>query len=375
MSLKNRLMKRILSFLLLLCFSFLYAQENGKNSTYIDAQIFRGNIIKHADYVGHLISGHPDGFLLSYNWKTYGKKEWQQVYNYPDYGISYHYIDFKNKYLGVNHAIGLHYNFYFLKRHLLFRISQGIGITTNPYDKETNNKNNAFGTRVMDNTYFMLQYKKENIIDRIGVQAGFMLNHFSNGRFKAPNTGINTILFTVGLNYNLDEKQEFIQDSLPPNQVYKEHIKYNVAFRTGISEGPVPGLGQRQFYHIGLYADKRVGRKSALQLGTDVFFSRYLREYIQFVSVAFPKEHPDYAAPNTDYKRIGLFVGHELFINKLSIETQFGYYVYKPFDYEIDVYQRIGAKYYLYQNIFTGIGLKTHGGRAEAIEATVGVRL
>jgi len=225
----------------------------------------------------------------------------------------------------------------------------------------------------MDNNYFLLQYKKENIIDRIGFQAGFMLTHFSNGRFKAPNSGINTIAFNVGLNYNLNDTKEFIVDSLPPKQFYKERIKYNIAFRTGVSEGPVPGLGQRQFYHIGLYADKRIGRKSALQLGTDVFFSRYLKDYIEFSSVAFPDKPP--VDPNTDYKRIGLFVGHELFINKLSIEAQVGYYVYKPFDYEIDIYQRLGAKYYIYKNIFTGVGLKTHGGRAEAIEATLGIRL
>ncbi|MEZ4853125.1 MAG: acyloxyacyl hydrolase, partial [Flavobacterium sp.] len=116
-------------------------------------------------------------------------------------------------------------------------------------------------------------------------------------------------------------------------------------------------------------------RKSALQLGTDVFFSRYLRDYIQFSSVAFPTDHKSYTDADTDYKRVGVFIGHELFINKLSIETQFGYYVYKPFHYEIDVYQRIGLKYYVYKNWFTGVGLKTHGGRAEAIEATVGVRL
>ena len=177
----------------------------------------------------------------------------------------------------------MHYNFYFLKRHLLFRISQGIGVTTNPYDKDTNNKNNAFGTKVMDNTYFLLQYKKENIIDKIGFQAGFMLTHFSNGRFKAPNSGINTIAFNLGLNYNFNEKQKFIIDSLPPSATYKERIKYNIAFRTGVSEGPVPHIGQRQFYHVGLYADKRIGRKSALQLGTDIFFSRYLEDYIKFV--------------------------------------------------------------------------------------------
>lgn len=341
----------------------------------MDVQLFRGNVYKHTNDISHLISGHPEGFMLSYNWKTHGKEEWEQIYNYPDYGVSFHYLDFKNKYLGYNFAIGIHYNFYFFNRNLMFRISQGIGVTSNPYDKETNNKNNAFGTKVMDNTYALLQYKKENIIDRFGLQAGFMLTHFSNGRFKAPNSGINTIALNVGINYNFDEKKEFILDSLPSKLTYIEKIKYNLAFRTGISEGPVPDLGQRQFYHIGLYADKRIGRKSALQLGTDIFYSRYLIEYIKFVSVAFPKEHKSYADSNTDYKRVGLFVGHELFINKLSIETQLGYYVYKPFNYETDIYQRVGAKYYLYKNIFTGVGLKTHGGRAEAIEATIGIRL
>ena len=360
---------------ILFCCSFFYSFSQKVTTNYVDFQIFRGNIYKHRNDISHLISGHPDGFLLSYNWKTNGSKEWHQVYNYPDYGISYHYVDFKNQYLGVNHAIGVHYNFYFFNRNLMFRISQGIGITSNPYDKETNNKNNAFGTKIMDNAYLLLQYNKENIIDRIGLQAGFMLTHFSNGRIKSPNSGINTVAFNIGLNYRFKENQEIIVDSLPLSASFKERVKYNIAFRTGVSEGPVPHLGQRQFYHVGLYVDKRIGRKSALQFGTDIFFSRYLEDYIKFVSVAFPKEHKSYTDPNTDYKRIGLFVGHELFINKLSIETQFGYYVYKPFNYESDSYQRVGMKYYLSQKVFTGIGLKTHGGRAEALEATLGIRL
>lgn len=360
-------------FFIFFYFSTLYTQE--KASSYFDAHLLRGNIIKHSESIGHLITGHPEGFLLSYNWKTIGKKEWHAAYNYPDYGISFHYLDFNNPYLGENIALGLHYNFYFFKRKLIFRISQGIGITSNPYDKENNNKNNAFGSKVMDNNYFMLQYKREYLLNRLGIQAGLILTHFSNGRIKAPNSGINTIAFNLGLNYNLNNKQEFRVDSLPPSASYKERIKYNIAFRTGVSEGPVPHLGQRQFYHIGLYTDKRIGRKSALQLGTDIFFSRYLQDYIKFVTVAFPKDHKSFTDPNTDYKRIGLFAGHELFINTLSIETQIGYYIYKPFDYEIDIYQRLGLKYYIYKNLFSGISLKTHGGRAEALEFTIGVRL
>lgn len=355
----------------LLPFTLLFGQEK---EHYFTTQLFRGNIYKHADYVGHLITNHPSGFLLSYNIKTKGKKEWQQVYNYPDYGFSFHYVDFKNNYIGVNYAVGIHYNFFFLHRNLLFRFSQGIALTSNPYNKETNNKNNAFGTKILANTYFLLQYQKQNIINRVGVQAGFLLTHFSNGRFKAPNSGVNVWGVTLGVNYNLFEpkKNNYITTNLPDTTTYKERIKYNIVFRTGISEGAVPHLGQRQFYHIGFYVDKRIGRKSALQLGTDIFFSRYLRDYIKFVSVAYPEENVN---PNTDYKRISLFVGHELFINKLSIETQVGYYIYKPFKYEIDLYQRIGAKYYVYKNWFSGLSLKAHGGRAEAIEASIGVRL
>jgi hypothetical protein len=106
-------MRKVVLIVCLFYFITSLSQEKEKQSSYLDIQIFRGNIYKHASYISHLISGHPDGFLLSLNWKTFGEKEWHQAYNYPDYGVSYHYIDFKNQYLGVNHAFGLHYNFYF----------------------------------------------------------------------------------------------------------------------------------------------------------------------------------------------------------------------------------------------------------------------
>jgi hypothetical protein len=359
-------------FLLLFIFGISFSQ-NQSDAYYIDVQGFRGNIFKHTQEVSHLATGHPDGFLVSINKKSSGRKEWQQVYGFPDYGISFQAIDFKNNYLGKNYAIGLHYNFYFLKRHLLLRVSQGIAFTTNPYDKENNNKNNAFGSKFLDNNYILLQYQKQNLIGPIGFQTGFMLTHFSNARFKAPNSGINSYSFNFGLNYNFDKVKPIIKDSLLNSKSYAEKIKYNLAFRTGISEAPVVGIGQRQFYHVGMYADKRLNRKSAIQLGTDVFFSRYLKDYIQFSSVAFPDKKP--VDPNTDYKRVGVFVGHELFINKLSIETQFGYYVYKPFKYDIDIYQRLVLKYYINKKLFTGIGLKTHKAKAEAAELTLGIRL
>ena len=50
-----------------------------------------------------------------------------------------------------------------------------------------------------------LFYKKENIFDKVGLQAGFLFTHFSNGRMKSPNSGINTFLLNVGLNYDFSK--------------------------------------------------------------------------------------------------------------------------------------------------------------------------
>ncbi|MGC1631619.1 MAG: acyloxyacyl hydrolase, partial [Gelidibacter sp.] len=76
-----------------------------------------------------------------------------------------------------------------------------------------------------------------------------------------------------------------------------------------------------------------------------------------------------------DYKRVGVFVGHELFINKMSFIAQLGYYAYYPYDFEGRIYERIGLKRYLGNTFFGALTLKAHGAKAEAVEFGVGVRL
>ena len=256
----------------------------------------------------------------------------------------------------------------------MFRIGQGLALNTNPYDKESNYRNNAFGSKILSATYIMLNYKKEHLFGHFGVQTGFSLLHYSNGNVKAPNTSINSLTLNLGVTYNLDEKEPkyILLDSSDIHKAYKEPIKYNLVLRSGINESDVVGSGQYPFYVVSAYVDKRINRKSALQLGTDVFFSNFLKEYIYYRSVSFPEE------PTTgeeDYKRVGLFVGHELFVNKMSLVTQLGYYVYYPFDFEGKTYIRIGLKRYFGKKWFGALTLKSHAAKAEAVEFGVGVRL
>ena len=302
--------------------------------------------------------------------QTYGREAWERIYNYPDYGVYVLYQDFKNPILGYNLAIGMQYNFYFWKRRLQFKVAQGIGMNSNPHDNETNYRNSAFSTRFMENTNFALNFR-QSIGSHFAVQAGFMFTHFSNGRIKSPNSGVNTYNVNVGVNYNFEPARAYVRDSVPPQKV-TEPVKVNLVLRSGVNESLIANSGQFVFYHPAIFADKRISRKFSLQAGAEIFFSNYQKGYIRYKSAAYPELN---ISPDTDWKRAGVFIGAELFINRLSFEAQVGHYVYRPLKTDQRFYDRIGAKYYLTNKIFTGVSVKTHGFLAEAMEFNLGVRL
>lgn len=366
--------KTILFLFLTVSFIGFSQNENASKTSTIDANYLFGVIANHNSNILHLITGHPEGVLLSWNKKTFGNKEWHQRFNYPDVGVSFLYQDFKNEYLGENYSLYGHYNFYLLKRHIMFRVGQGITYASNPYDSDSNYRNVAFGSRLLSSTYIMLNYKKERLFKwPLGFQTGLTLTHYSNANIKAPNTSINTFSVNLGLTYNFNNEEDVAYIHREKDSVsIDKKIKYNIALRGGINQGDVIGTKQYPFYVASFYADKRFGQLSAIHVGVDAFFSMFLKEEIKYNSIAYPENNVD---SNTDYKRVGLFIGHELFINKMSLITQLGYYVYYPYEFEIRVYERIGLKRYFGDKIFGSMTLKAHGAAAEALEFGIGVRL
>lgn len=356
-----------------LSIAYCFSQEGeGPRAVSWEANTFYGSIILHNPDISHLINAHPQGLILAWNRKTFGYRDWEQAYNYPDTGFSFIYQDLDNATLGKNYSLYAHYNFYFLKRQLQFRIGQGIAYNTNPYDKYTNFRNNAYGSHLLSSTYLMFNYQKEELWHHIGFKAGISIVHYSNANVRAPNTSTNTFALNAGIVYNLDDQGIIEYVRKEKRNDYREPVRYNFVFRTGVNESDVINSGQYPFYIFSAYADKRLGRKSALQLGGDLYFSNFLKELIRFQSVSFPELQVN---ADDDYKRIGVFLGHELFINRMSIITQLGYYLYYPFDFEGRMYNRVGLKYYLGKKWFGAVTLKSHAAKAEAVEFGIGIRL
>lgn len=349
-------------------------KDDFSNNSDIQTEYFYGNILKHNKYVGHFLTGHPTGFIFSYNAKSKANKEWQNRFNYPDFGFSFAYQDYKNPILGDLYSLYAHYNFYLLPRNnknqILLRTGWGIAYNTNPYNKKDNPKNVAFGTKINSSTYLKLYYQREHIFKQIGINSGLTFIHASNSSVKSPNTGVNVWAATIGINYNFNSKIKKYKPK-KPREKYTEKLKYNFKFSFGANETDYIGSGVKPFYVITAYIDKRIGKKSALQFGAEWMANYSLKEYIKIRNIL------DNTNTKKDFNRIGLFLGHELFISQISLETQLGYYIYYPFVFEGRIYERLTLKYYLKKEkkYFVTIGLKAHAAKAETVAFGIGIRL
>ncbi len=341
----------------------------------IEADYIYGSILEHNPDISHLITGHPTGFFLSFNRKTYGFNEWERRYRYPDWGFTVAYQNMQNEFLGRNLSAYGHYNWYFYNRNLVIRVGQGIAYADKPYDAVDNFQNNAYGSRLLSTTFLKANFVRENVWKGLGYHAGFTIIHYSNANFRAPNNSTNSWLFNVGISYQPEAEKmpEFIPLEDTPSSIHAEKVHFNFAFRSGVNESDVNGQGQYPFYVFSGYADKRINYKSTLQVGTDVFLSKFLEELITYRSIAYPE---DGLTGDEDYKRVGIFVGHELRFNQISFVSQLGYYVYWPYEFENRVYNRLGLLRHFYDDtFFASVTVHAHWAKAEAVEFGVGIRL
>lgn len=364
-------MRKILFCILLVSVSILSAQE--KPHYFLEANYFSGTIIEHNPNIAHLITHHPEGLLLSFNKKTYGQETWERRYNYPLVGYTFTYQDLKNPHLGENYGLYAHLGFYFFKRHLLFRVGQGLALTTNPYHPDENFRNNAYGSKILSSTYFSGNLQFEDLFAGIGFQAGLSMIHYSNADFRSPNSSTNTIAVNVGLNYLIDRGEEMEYIPKRAEEPFKEPFRINFVLRGGANTPGIIGSESFPFLTLSTYVDKSINPKSTFQAGAEFFLSRAMEEYIYYRSVTFPFGS---TTGDEDSRRAGVFAGHQLTFRKLSLITHLGYYVYFPYERYVDrVYNRVGLQREIYKDLFGSVTVRSHGANAEAVEFSIGYRL
>lgn len=342
---------------------------------------------KFSDYLQETTVGNE----IRFGWRTDGDEDWEKALNYPLYGVGIYSGNIGNpQFLGNPAGIYGFIHFPFLwrpKHHFNGEIAAGLTYDLVSYNAETNPNNDAIGSSVA--VYFNANIGGDIVLSRTtDLTYGVDLTHFSNGRTFTPNFGINIFGVNVGVRYNFNPIKTGTKLFDPPYQpnVRPIHDKspigpkpksndVNMYLAIGTVMYQIDG-GRGPRYTTGTayieYA-RRYAHAAGFNVGADFMYDASIVENVKRDSSRIKAGEPHRTSDNFF---VGVHLGHSLYIQKFSIETQLGVYVIRPVDYKGDWYMRVSLKYQFNKKIHAQIGLKTlNGGAADWIEWGVGYKL
>lgn len=325
-----------------------------------------------------------EAYSLQLAYQTSGKKYWEQDYKYPMYGAGVYLARFKHTtQLGKPIAVYGFFNAPFFKgEKLALNYELGLGFTFNwkSFNVTSNKYNVAIGAQ--ESVYIDADLKLEYFLTpHLTLAFGPSFNHFSNGALKKPNKGINTFApkFSLGYNFNVQRPSPTDQAIPPPENKSELLISTYIGWKNVLDDksGVDSTLGFKGVYYsvygISTTIQRRVSYKSKLGIGLTLGYLGSANSNITVVNGKLVDNEATFA----EGFECSIYPSYELVINKLSLQIQPGFYIYRkhyanrtPF-----TYQRIGIKYYLFRDLFLGLNLRAYNFYvSDYLEWTIGYR-
>jgi hypothetical protein len=346
------------------------------------ARYHTGFIFAHNTYVQNTKGTHPNGFEFEFSHLITDSAIVTKYKCYPRKGISFTYVDFNNGILGRSYSLS-----YFLEPNyrlgnqlrMNLRASAGLSYLTNPHDSVKNPTNQSYSGHI--NIFLQLGLGLTYPIgNHFGVYAMGNFFHNSNGGFKLPNSGVNYINTSLGLQYYL------FSSKLPAYKKQKDISWKNqgVHFDMSLYYSPKGGYTGTSTHFKPVHkfvlgtsfqAVKQVSNLDAITLSAEIYYDDALRSVKQI-----------FIADSSSNILAGLLVGHQFLLNKFTFTQELGFYVYKQTDkydeeYRLGktlyhtAYQRWGLYYNVKKRWYVGINLLAHYQVADFIDGRVIYRI
>ncbi|HHH53118.1 MAG TPA: hypothetical protein ENK91_05630 [Bacteroidetes bacterium] len=321
---------------------------------------------------------------IKFSKQTNGDNQWEQIYNYPNYGIGIYLADFYNpEEIGTPFSFFGFFNAPFKRwEKSSFNYELGFGATFNwkSFNPLTNKYNIALGAgeSFLIDLGINFQYNLTNKIDLI---TGISLTHFSNGALKKPNYGLNTIAPKISLKYKfynqIDFNKQEIEKYFPQNEwlitifggvknVIFDSVNIDIIDKYQGVYFPVMGITTA--------INRQITYKSKIGLGMSLSYNGVIN-----AQVAVDKNELEVIdQPFIDKIQISIFPSYELVINKISLIIQPAFYIYrKKLKHQTPIfYQRAGLKYHISKNFFSGLTVRIYSFEfSDFIEWNVGYKI
>lgn len=333
----------------------------------IEPKIHTGMILPFYDALNYLIKDDIYAFDLSVSFPTYGKDYWEILYRYPRPGIGYSFWSLgNNEVFGKAHTFYTYLNIPLFKRTEKFsfnyQVSFGGAYLTKKFDKYENHLNRAISSNT--NIYIRLGIDgKIRLTPRFEMVIEAGATHFSNGKIRSPNYGINAGSFSLGINYRLNRNGSTIHESEIP-----EFVKRNVQSVIYSAGSKVYDnlLGNKYFVtSVSYNLERYISHKRKIGMGADFFYDGSIRE-------ALANED---GIPENDFVklfRVGLHTSYAIRYKQLLMGIQVGYYLYSKYTILTPLYNKISVQYLLTGNMLGSIAIKSHFGKADCLEFGIG---
>ena len=330
----------------------------------ISAIYHQGAILPHRKIVSEIVGKATKSFELSVYKNTFGKKDWQQLHNYPRLGVSVIAMNLGNeKELGNGYGI---FSFIELPSNHQRKISwniklgYGLGYIEKPFDRETNFKNVAIGSHfnaiIYANSSWSVKFSKS-----VKLSLGLSMVHFSNASSSRPNLGLNIFSINSGVSYVFGKKEKFLIQ-----EIDKRPRKWIKSLRAtfGVKEIP-PAAGPKYFVSAYSFDFMKVrAKKSSIGFGADFFYNSSLTQAIENDSSSMLSSFNDF--------RVGISGIYAFDFGKISFAVEMGAYVFSRYKKQGLIYNRFFTKFNASDKLFFTVGLKTHYAVADFPEFGIG---
>ena len=332
---------------------------------HVAAGVHTGFLIYHHNNMHALAERRPYAAELSLSKHTYGEKEWQSFFGYPEYGVSLVMFDFGSPtYLGKGYGLYPFMNFFLRNNdqrlNITVKIGGGAVYIDKMFDRHTNYKNITISTHL--NALLRLQFNAYvRITDELSAFTGVGLTHFSNGTYKKPNAGLNFITLNAGFGYVFGDRPLLTSKAA---EVIDKKWSYRMYLSGGIKE--IFPVGGNKYLASGLSLEFSRSHLPFTRFGgaLDVFYDP--SDYVLL-------QNDDLSRLQT--VKVGLAAGYEPVFGRLSTIVQTGIYLYAKNTEFGNFYQRLAVRYAVNSKITIHLGLKTHLGQADYIELAYGYRI
>jgi hypothetical protein len=359
--------KNILIITTLFFICFTGRAQSPVNLVIIETKVHTGIVVPLYKALSYLIDDDVYAFDLTVSFPTYGKDFWEKLYNYPRPGAGYSFWTLgNNDVFGKAHALYGFVNMPIIKRSekfsLNYQISMGGAYLTKRFDISENHINRAVSTHINIFFRFGIDSKiKLSPRSELVIEAGG--THFSNGKIKTPNYGLNAGTLSLGFNHLIGNKPVIIQEPEIPETVklYEQSLFYSAGVKVYDNL-----LDYKYFTSSFSYNLERIlNHRRRIGLGADLFYDSSINE-------ALAVEEGNQEDEFRNLIRAGLHVSYAARYKQVIMGIQAGHYFYSKYTVLTKLYTRLSVQYMLSEHLSAGLTLRSHFGKADCMELGMG---